>query len=93
MIRRYSLLIAAMLLFSAGSGVALAQNGPRGNRTNAGGTCPRADCPNPGQNCPRNGTGPCARTGRGLAAGVNNRPMAMRRGVGRGAGMANCPRR
>lgn len=88
-----SLLVAATMLLSAASGIALAQNGPRGNRGTTGQTCPRADCPNPGQNCPRNGSGPRVRAGWGRTAEANTRSLATTRDVGRGAGIRNCPRR
>lgn len=81
MIRKHSLAVMAMLLFSAGSSIALAQNGARGN------------CPNPGQNCPRSNSGPCARSGGGSGAAAKAGPMAMKRGAGRCTGRMNCPRR
>jgi hypothetical protein len=81
MTTKRSLIIATILLLAAGSGIVQAQNGSRGN------------CLNPGRICPRNGSGQCARAGRGSGAAGKGRPVAMKRGPGRGAGMANCPRR
>jgi hypothetical protein len=65
MIGKSAIATAAMLLLSFGSGLALAQNGPRGN------------CPNPNPNCPRKGQ--CARNGgakRGAGPMQSGRGMA-----------------